>query len=714
MMYKSILSKVLVYTNFIRILKGHMKKIHLSFFIIPLLSIGVLCILYFLSQIQFIERIGNIVNDTFTYRLQYTQNKHSDDIVIIKIDDITLDSLWKSDLWMIAFDKWTYAELIEKIFTQYQASVLGIDIVFANPSVLWEVDEQKLARTLEKYKDKIVIASRSDYNPHPLCLYSNVQHGIIDTFEQDKLRVFPIKAFEYDLKTRCPGSLISENNQWNIFPFTREVLDIYKENTDPFRREIIEKNLAKFDTKGTDRAYIDYYSNGKNNSGTFGFESYSFIDIFRGLRETSDGQSIDLKWKIVLLGEVGTLIHDSHFTPVHQNLKMPWVEINANIITTLQLWRDIREFSFTALFLLFFLLQILLIASVFSMRISFTFLVLFIINLVLIVFWGWMFVGWYIVDIFLGILGSIMSLLLAYIYRFKVTDKAKRIIKQQFSSYVSPDVVEEISQNPDSVLIQWEKRNMTIFFSDIVSFTSISENSSPEVIVEILNEYFSEMTKIIYENKGTLDKYIGDAVMCFFNAPLRQDNHSFYACRTALAQQKKLKELNIQWQKMQYPEIKIRIGIHTGEAIHGNIWSSDTRVNYTIIGDSVNLASRLEWVCKQYGISICVSQDVYELQKDTFHFREIDVIEVKGRQKPVRIYQLLWEKNVPLTPKHQEYLERYKQALDAYKQEDFSKAQELFSLNIGDETSHIMSKRCKDIQEWVSKINQGVFQLHTK
>jgi adenylate cyclase len=104
---------------------------------------------------------------------------------------------------------------------------------------------------------------------------------------------------------------------------------------------------------------------------------------------------------------------------------------------------------------------------------------------------------------------------------------------------------------------------MSIFFSDIVSFTSISEKRDAEVIVEILNEYFSEMTKIIYNNKGTLDKYIGDAVMCFFNAPLKQENHSYFACQSALQQQKRLRELNIEWQKKNYPEIKIRIGIHT-------------------------------------------------------------------------------------------------------------------------------------------------------
>lgn len=691
-----------------------MKQINRSFFAIISLSMWVGVLLYIISFIPFAERIGNIVNDTFTYRLQYTQNRHNDDIVILKIDDRTLDNLWKSDLWMIAFDKGTYAELIEKLFTNYKASVLGIDIVFANPSVRGVVDEQKLQQALETYKNKVVIATRSDYKPHPLCLYNGIQHGAIDIIEQDRFRVFRSTAFKYDLYSQCPSSEIYEGNKQSISTFSREVLNIYMDNTDPFTKKRIEENLEIFDAKERDFAYMDYYSNGKSNEGTFGFRSYSFLDIYLGNKETSQGKKIDLEWKIVLVGEVGTLIHDSHFTPVFQNTKMPWVEINANMITTMQLGRNLQESSFIFMFFLCFFLQIGVIMSVLSLRIYGACIILVISIGVLIVLWWWMYIIGNIFNIFLWIIGCVISFVFAYIYRFQVTDKAKRSLKKQFSSYVSPEVVEEISKNPDSVLVQWQKRNVSILFSDIVSFTSISEKREAEVIVEILNKYFSEMTKIIYHNKGTLDKYIGDAVMCFFNAPLTQENHSFFACRTAIEQQNRLKELNKVWKQKEYPEIKIRIGIHTGEAIHGNIGSSDTRVNYTVIGDSVNLASRLEWVCKQYGISVCVSQDVYELQKDAFHFREIDVIEVKGREKPVKIFQLLAESKIPLSIKHQEYLDRYKTALDAYKNGNFYWAQELFLQNIGDETSYIMWKRCKDIQDSKSELNQGVFQMHTK
>ncbi len=691
-----------------------MKKIYYRIFIAIFLNIWILFFVYILWRLSFIERMEHIVNDTFSYKLQYTQNRHNDDIVIIKIDDATLDSLWKSDLWMLTFDKWMYANIIEKIFTVYWGSVLGIDIVLANPSVLGKEDEQKLTDTFEKYKKNIVIATRSDYTPYPLCIYSKVQHGAIDLIKQDRIRKFRISDIPYDLSSRCPGSKIYEGNKEYISSFSREILEIYKEKISPFKKEKIEENLRVFDNKKSDTAYIDYYSNGKQNKGTFGYTSYSFIDIYNGKKQTSWGEKIDLQGKIVLIGEVGTLLHDSYLTPIEQSIQMPGVEINANIITTMKYGRDLKEVSLFLSFLLLFFLQAIIITSVLYLRTVFAWAILLITLFFLIVLWSWVFIFGYIFNIFLWILSCILSFLCTYIYKFQVTDKAKRLLKKQFSSYVSPDVVEEISKNPNSILVQGEKRNMTILFSDIVSFTSISEKRDAKLIVEILNEYFSEMTKIIYANKGTLDKYIWDAVMCFFNAPLKQENHSFFACKTALQQQKKLRELNKIWQNKWYPEIKIRIGIHSWEAVHGNIWSSDTRVNYTVIGDSVNLASRLEWICKKYGISICVSEEVYNLQKDAFHFRELDAISVKGREKAVKIYQLIAFKNVVLPKKLHEYLNRYKQGLFAYQSQDFKKAESLFSQNIWDMASNIMAERCRDIQDWKSKLKQGVFQMHTK
>lgn len=678
------------------------------------INIWVLILLWMSWKVFFIEGIWNIINDKISYQIQYKQNRHSNNIAIIKIDERTLEAFGKSDLGMLAFDKWVYAELIKKVFEHYKASALWFDIVFANPSVLGIQDEQRLANALQKYKEKVVIASSKDYKPHPLCLYSSSKHGIINLEGQSQIRTFQNKAYPYNMSLHCPGSKVHTENSPEIYSLSRELLEIYTKSASPFEKEKITKNLEFIDAQKNQSSYIQYYSDGQKHSETWGYPSYSFIDIYKWALETPSGKAISLRNKIVLVWEMWTLIHDSHITPVHHSQKMPGVEINANIISTLQQWDFLSKAPFFLSVILLSIMQILIIISVMKLRplLAVSIFAAWIFSLV--IFCAWAFTQGNIYNTFSGILGVFLSFVIAYIYKFYVTDHAKRIMKQQFASYVSPDVVEEISENPKSVLIKWEKRDISIFFSDIVSFTSISEKSDAEDIVEMLNEYFSEMTHIIHKNKGTLDKYIGDAVMCFFNAPLLQENHSYYACKTALEQQKKLRELNTLWQKKWYPEIKIRIGLHSWEAIHGNIWKSDTRVNYTVIGDSVNLASRLEWICKKYGISICVSQDVYERQKNAFHFRELDTISVKGRSQAVKIYQLITEKSTKTPEKLTQYLERYAEALGLYRKWDFKAAQNIFSQNTWDEASHVMAQRCQDIQDWKATLNQGVFEMQTK
>jgi class 3 adenylate cyclase/CHASE2 domain-containing sensor protein len=688
------------------------KILHTLSFVIGI-SLWVFLFLHIISPISYVERISHIINDRFTFRSQYSENKHTQDIVIIKIDDTTLDAIWKSDLGMMAFDKGVYADFIDTLMTRYKAEVIGIDIVFANPSALWLPDEQKLADILQKYKDTIVIASRADLTPHPLCLYSHIQHGDVSK-KQDALRTFQIGEVSYELKRVCPDNNIHEGNTQTIWIFARELLELYQKQTNPFDAKKIDTNLALFDTLGEKKPYIEYYTDGKKHRGTFWYQSYSFLDILQWKERDDSGNIIDLKGKIVLVGEVGTLIHDSQITPVDPYRKMPWVEINANILQTLMMWRVLIDASTLSHFLIFFCFFTLIGCSVFYVRSRIAFWILFLLILLCIIVGSIAYTQGYIFNIFMWILWCFLSFIFAYIYRFQITDKAKRILKKQFSLYVSPDIVEEMAKNPEQVLIRWEKKQMSIFFSDIVSFTNISENIAPEKMVLFLNEYFAEMTKIIHQNKGTLDKYIGDSVMCFFNAPISQENHSYFACMTALEQQKKLKELNEKWEKEWFPNIKIRIWLHTGEAVHGNIGSTDTRVSYTIIGDSVNLASRLEGVCKEYGIYICVSQQVYELQKDMFHFRELDTIAVKGKTQAIKIYQLLWPKTLQIPEKNQLLFQKYAQALEYYRAEKYSEAGQIWLQNGEDPTSIIMAQRCRDILDWKAQAVQGVFIMTHK
>ena len=209
-----------------------------------------------------------------------------------------------------------------------------------------------------------------------------------------------------------------------------------------------------------------------------------------------------------------------------------------------------------------------------------------------------------------------------------------------------------------------EKRNITIFFSDIRGFTTISEKLKPEELVHLLNEYLTEMTTIITDDEGLVDKYMGDAIMSFWGAPLEQPNHAEMACSSSLKMMKKLKELQNKWKKEGIPSFDIGIGLNSGEAIVGNMGSSN-RFDYTAMGDSVNLASRMEGLNKIYGTNIIITENTQKVVKDKFETRKLDVVQVKGKKKPVYIYELIFEKD-KLSKKHRDFVKLYEESLELY------------------------------------------------
>lgn len=226
------------------------------------------------------------------------------------------------------------------------------------------------------------------------------------------------------------------------------------------------------------------------------------------------------------------------------------------------------------------------------------------------------------------------------IYRSFVLDRKGRYMKRAFSNYVSADLVAQIMKNPDSLKLGGEKREISILFSDIRDFTSMSEKLSPEDLVQLLNEYLNPMTMIVLDEKGTLDKYIGDAVMAIYNAPLDVVEHADHACRSALKMMARLGELNLSFVERGLHSIDIGIGINTGDAVVGNMGAA-MRFDYTAIGDNVNLASRLEGLNKMYGTHIIVSESTKMQAGNDLPFREIDLVAVKGKQQPVPIYELM-------------------------------------------------------------------------
>ena len=234
----------------------------------------------------------------------------------------------------------------------------------------------------------------------------------------------------------------------------------------------------------------------------------------------------------------------------------------------------------------------------------------------------------------------VFSFIFIITYRVLTEQKEKRYIRQTFSKFVSKSVVDELLKYPEKLKLGGEKKILTVLFSDIRGFTTLSEKLTPEELVEHLNQYLQAMTDLVFKYNGTLDKYVGDEIMAFWGAPVELENHALEACKSALEQIEVLKMMNESWKSMGKPGLEIGIGINSGDMVVGNMGSS-SRMDYTLMGDNVNLGARLEGTNKIYGTSIIISEATYLLVKDHVVVRELDLIRVKGKEHPVVIYELI-------------------------------------------------------------------------
>jgi len=261
--------------------------------------------------------------------------------------------------------------------------------------------------------------------------------------------------------------------------------------------------------------------------------------------------------------------------------------------------------------------------------------------------------------------------------RFNVTDKDKRLYKKSFEYYLEPAVIDDMIESGNLPALGGEKRTLTVWFSDIADYTSISESLSPSDLVEFLNQYFDEMTSIVKQYGGFVDKYVGDAIIAVFGAPHDDPNHALHAVQSAIKCNQRLHELRLSFGLPGDTEVAARIGINTGEMLVGNIGSSH-RLNYTIMGDAVNLASRLEGVNKVYGTKVIASDTTVLECGDKLTFRELDMVRVKGRESPVTIYEPLSNDDpMPISAKH---AENFASGLAAYRARKFDHAIEVFTI----------------------------------
>jgi len=307
------------------------------------------------------------------------------------------------------------------------------------------------------------------------------------------------------------------------------------------------------------------------------------------------------------------------------------------------------------------------------------------------------------------------------IHEIQTMDNAINAMKtslKAFRMYLPSTLVKQLIASGEDIAIGGKERDLTLFFSDIADFTSISETIEPQDLLLQLSEYFDTMTTIIEADKGTVDKFIGDAVMAFWGAPIKNVNHTYGACRSALLCQKKIEELNKKWSKESKEEFHTRIGIHTAKTIVGNI-GAEQRMNYTVLGDGVNLASRLEGVNKLYKTKIIISHTTYQQIKNLFHCRILDNITVKGKNETIKIYELLGEIDDKESEKNADLASHFFNIYEKYTNREWVNAlgelNKLQERHPDDYITEMYIKRCEDfIIKPPKNVWDGVIRIEVK
>ena len=403
----------------------------------------------------------------------------------------------------------------------------------------------------------------------------------------------------------------------------------------------------------------------------YSFPYVSAVDVMRGRADPEV-----LAGAIVLIGTTTESLFDMRTTPVQKDF--PGVEIHANLIAGIldnaikQRPTYTRGVEFLQLLFTGIVLAVImpLLSPVLAAALTL---------LILLLSVGMNFYFWQQANLVFHLASVLVLIMLIFLinmfYGFFIERRGKQQLSGLFGQYVPPELVDEMSEDPITYTQEAQSREMTVLFTDVRGFTTISEGLSPGDLADLMNAYLTPMTKIIHENRGTIDKYIGDAIMAFWNAPMNDPNHARNAVVTGLAMLERTVAIREEFLERGWPEIRIGAGINTGVMSVGDM-GSEFRMAYTVLGDAVNLGSRLEGLTKGYGVEIIVSESTRDAVDD-FVFRELDVVRVKGKDEPIAIYE-------PLAPisevSDEEFRELaiHQQAMQAYYRQDWDQAEEFF------------------------------------
>jgi adenylate cyclase len=489
--------------------------------------------------------------------------------------------------------------------------------------------------------------------------------------------------------------------------YTNDSLDQVKLIFNPNGVERIALGTRTIPTDRQGFVQLDYLG----KAGTF--PTYSFSDVVQKRIPPEVFRD-----RLVLIGPTARGISGMALTPTEQS-QFPGVEIHATMIDDILyqhfIRRGFQEHFADIGFILLFSLAATVIFSLLTPLRATIYLALSLVGYFWLSFFLFSSQRVWIAD-FLPMSTLFFTYAGVVSYRFFFEEGEKRKVRSAFSQYMHPALITQMLNNPKGIQLGGEEKELTALFSDVRGFTTLSENLAPPQLVELLNEYLTVMTDVIFKNWGTLDKYIGDAIMAFWGAPYAQPDHALRACRASLDMIAALQKLQADWQARNVPHIDIGVGINSGPMLVGNMGSKN-RKNYTIMGDSVNLASRLEGSNREFGTHVIISEGTYALVKQQVVARELDLIRVKGKTQPVKVYELL--ALAENGESHRDLVDRFERGLAAYRRGEWQGAIDTFQQLLvdypQDSPSQVFIGRCLNLLArppegaW-----DGVFVMKTK
>jgi len=681
--------------------------------------------------LQLIPAIHGLELKTIDWRFQWRGplTIEQSPIVIVTIDDQSYESLQTQWPWPRHF----YANVIENL-TEAGAKVIGLDVILDSPDGHGKASDLRLAAAIDSLKNVVLAGKVEDtgqYRSYPvlvkplsILLEANSSWGIT--------------AIQSDPDGMHRQYFVVQNYQNELLPsFGLEVLRKYLDIPDSEAIQVTDgkvqvgklsvplsqEGLMRINFVGPVGSFPRYSYDSVIDDERFDLGDYD-LDFF----STSLLPTDVFTDKIVLIGSTMSELHDNFPTPFfefkdqegnYRKAEMPGVEIHANAIWTILNKAYFTDISPLPSLLILILLIILMYVVV--LRFSTTWSV--------ITFFG-LFIMYNLLQFFLfsqyrivmamvaPTIGMTISFVAATIYEYVLTQHEKRLILGAFERFVPQKVVKELIAHPEKLQLGGEERFLTVLFMDLADFTSVSENLKPTELVSIINAYLTEMTDIVFKYDGIIDKYEGDALMAEFGTPVFFEDHAVKACFAALEMLRKLRSMNFSHYAKGISRLNCRIGINSGNMIVGNMGSKNV-FDYTAMGDSVNLASRLEGANKMYRTHIMISEDTYKLVKDAVISRPLDLIRVKGRQKPVRVLEVISRRDDRLPANVRSMLPVFVNGIRYYHQRDWQKAEDCFKFCLdsvpddGPATEYM--RRVKEFtqnpptEDW-----DGVYTMHTK